>query len=250
MDDETARDRIRAMLTCTVCGRLPLRPLVFPSCGHSSDCEDCCINTKPKKCPVCAVPCKTPMGKLRRNRALDSVLRLLFTDEYTDRPHTEDTMNEIARRQMQTRQNEAVQRYADDLRTGYSERASELIRVHYPGVGSKIDVVRLCECGLVCVPARARRLTKSGAARYFYGCPRWRPSAVLRGVKRKHGTVPSWCGPEDDGDRLDASEDGQADLEHLVPVDKRPAHCKFMRALSAAQRLGTGVDQPTNVTCS
>ena len=169
-------DSVRALVQCSVCGLLPLRPLFFPQCHHSPMCEPCVVATKPSSCPICDTPRRTPIAKLPRNKTLELVLRRQFPEDYEDRPHTDALLSDIECNKSISSLKESIEVWHKDLREDYLSNASAIIRAHHGQSGTgKTPLVVWCQCkpGLVCVPKASQK-----RKRWFYGCPRWSPAQV------------------------------------------------------------------------
>ena len=168
---EEVRDRVREMMRCSVCVRIPARPVFFPACGHSPMCEACARLTKPKKCPLCDEPNKTPSTRLKVNKALDCVFRDLFAEEYSDRPHTDDLAAEIERRKAVDDLKALSALYEAELAEGTSTRLACGAGTFCTGGAGKSTLLNKRGCGPVMVPGFSHK-----RVRFFFGCPRWRPS--------------------------------------------------------------------------
>lgn len=165
---------VRENYECSVCGQLPSRPVWLPACGHSTICEACCRITRPKLCPLCDTPIRTPVGKLKVNKSLDVLLRVLFSTEYANRPHTDEIASEIECNHEIKQLHIAIEKFSQELRHDYAEQAASIVRLHYNEEPKVVRVMAQCRCGLVCLPTASRK-----RKRYFYGCPRWSPTPKL-----------------------------------------------------------------------
>lgn len=206
---------------CNVCGRLPARPVWLPACGHSTVCEACCRLTRPKSCPLCDTPIRTPIKKLKVNKSLDVLLRVLFSTEYENRPHTDEIASEIECNQQIKELHLTVEQFSQELRRDYIERAASIVRLHYDEQPKAISVMAKCRCGLVCIPTPSRK-----RKRYFYGCPRWRPTLKLP-VEAVH-TDNTTADTTDNTDNTDTQPEGP---------------CGFFKWLSAVQCTRIALEQ-------
>lgn len=167
--DEEVLQLVRVIASCTVCKRVPARPVMFPRCCHSTDCEACVLEKKPKRCGICAEERKVSFAKLTRNHSLEALLRVLLHDDYEDREYTNESQGEIARRKDLERLEASVELWSDELYPDYQQRATELLTKHYNRSG-RSDPCTWCDCGLLRLPALARLKN-----RYFLACPRKPP---------------------------------------------------------------------------
>jgi hypothetical protein len=167
--DPTIKDQARGLLSCRVCGLLPVQPVML-NCGHSPMCFCCYNRSKPRACPTCA--CLVRGDKVRVNETLDLVLRQSVPEDYVGRDAVNPETYELDTRVAELRV--AVSEHPRLSKT-YLDRAEHLLHKEYAQTGSgRTNLVRDCACGLVCVPKKTRK------GRYFYSCPLWTPGSIKR----------------------------------------------------------------------
>lgn len=103
---------------------------------------------------------------------LDMVLRILFEEEYRDRPHSDELADEIECKQSIAKLQASIPAQAEALSAEYAEEATALLRRHHGQSGKgKTPLASWCQCELVCLPKPSRK-----RKRYFFGCPAWQPT--------------------------------------------------------------------------
>ena len=193
-------EQLKEFNECELCHQVLCRPVFLPKCGHSPWCQQCVAmaKPKPKTCSVCGENVSGAPGKWPLNKALGSVLRYLYADEYAKRPSDDqlkyelDRQNAVNRLQAALDANEAKgEACRSVLPPNYKEKALEIVKLAYPsnGLTPKTEVLQWCQCDLIRLPRFSSKRNT-----WFFGCPGW----SFQSKKRKRGEeaptdAPSYC---------------------------------------------------------
>ena len=185
---------IRDNFCCTTCTAELTWILLLTSCDSSSCvwfanafkptgdpgvrappfCQECAVLSKPKSCPRCGEPNKTPAAKLRQNVSFGALLRALYPEEFVDRPAADTMLYEIRRKRAIDRLDAAMERCAQagpdkaTLPDGYRDQALRVINIQFSETEKHIGTTVLNYCEAIsssCPNSPRRRDAISGAAR-------------------------------------------------------------------------------------